>query len=370
MTLYCEHCNASFQTNAKLYAHKATAHPKPTLLLMNHDHGHTSTPNRRRPRSDSEHDNDLTIVDEVNEHRKRRKYNPESDDGLTIVDEADNDSNDDTDSGLVVVDEYKRPSRNYRKLYKDCLNDGRNMKVAFERKKESLISAHNEEMREKIEQLQSKHERQLAEIAADHVNEINKMKKNAESIFSNEMKDLRKTNFDLENEIEQLKEAMKNLIEENSKQDRRHEQEKNNFEKMCAEKIKSIKERYESMQGDNSHLEPLLKAIFNCTTMDEIFKIQKLIESHQFDELIQNHLSTLQNLFLALSYGVLPICQPQADTISREQRKLINDLETASDSSAKKIIKDKRNQVVNLFAIIKESIKLARNSYNRYTSAQ
>ena len=100
--------------------------------------------------------------------------------------------------------------------------------------------------------------------------------------------------------------------------------------------------------------------------MEEIFEIQKLVRNHQLDLLIQRHLKTLQKLFLSLSYGVLPICQPQRDQVTDSQRQLVERIQSASRNTAKRIIKENRNEVVNLFTIINDSLKLARDSFNRF----
>jgi hypothetical protein len=120
------------------------------------------------------------------------------------------------------------------------------------------------------------------------------------------------------------------------------------------------------MQEDNEDLSSLSKAIFNCTTMEEIFEIQKLVNNYELDKVIQNHLPTLQNMFLSLSYGILPICQPQRDQVSDNQREVVERIQTASPQTAKRILQQNRSDIVNLFTIIKKSIKLARDSYNRY----
>ncbi len=131
-------------------------------------------------------------------------------------------------------------------------------------------------------------------------------------------------------------------------------------------KLKLLNDQIKSLQADDANLNSLTKAIFNCTTMEEIYEIQRLVKNHQIDVVVQNHLPTLQNLFLSLSYGILPICQPQREKVSDEQREIVEKIQTASRQNAKKLIKEKRAQVVNLFTIIDESLKLARNTYNRY----
>ena len=65
------------------------------------------------------------------------------------------------------------------------------------------------------------------------------------------------------------------------------------------------------------------EAIFNCTTLGEIFEIENLIKSQRINELQDRHYKTLKNICLSLSYGILPICQPQRNTITESQRKLV-----------------------------------------------
>ena len=71
-------------------------------------------------------------------------------------------------------------------------------------------------------------------------------------------------------------------------------------------------------------------------------------------------------MFLSLSYGILPICQPQRDTITDSQRELVGKIQNSSLNITKKLLKDNREEVANLFSIIEDSLNLARNSFNRY----
>lgn len=69
-------------------------------------------------------------------------------------------------------------------------------------------------------------------------------------------------------------------------------------------KIGMLDKILKSEQEDDDYLTPLAGAIFNCTTMEEIFEIKNLIESYKVNELTEKHYKTLQNMFLSLSYGV------------------------------------------------------------------
>ena len=56
------------------------------------------------------------------------------------------------------------------------------------------------------------------------------------------------------------------------------------------------------LQSEQDYLTPLAGAIFNCTTMEEIFEIKNLIESYKVNELTDKHYKILQNMFLSLTY--------------------------------------------------------------------
>ena len=71
-------------------------------------------------------------------------------------------------------------------------------------------------------------------------------------------------------------------------------------------------------------------------------------------------------MFLSLSYRVLPICQPQRDTITDSQRELVGKIQNSSFNIAKGILKENREEIANLFSIIEYSLNLARNSFNPY----
>ena len=64
--------------------------------------------------------------------------------------------------------------------------------------------------------------------------------------------------------------------------------------------------------------------------MEEIFEIKNLIEIYRVNKLTNKHYKTLQNMFLSLSYGILPICQCQRDTIADSQRELVGKIQNSS----------------------------------------
>ena len=160
-------------------------------------------------------------------------------------------------------------------------------------------------------------------------------------------------------EIDNLTERFEDGMKEKDK-------EKEAMEKDLKAKIEMLNKLLQKEQEDEDYLTPLARAIFNCTTMEEIFEIKNLIETYKVNELTQKHYNTLQNMFLSLSYGVLPICQPQRDTITDSQRALVGEIQNSSFNTVKGILNENRKEIANLFTIIEDSLKLARNSFNRY----
>ena len=138
------------------------------------------------------------------------------------------------------------------------------------------------------------------------------------------------------------------------------------MKKEFEEKIDFIIKHKKWEDEEEESITPLAKAIFNCTTIAEIFEIENLIKSQRINELQDRHYKSLQNIFLSLSYGILPICQPQRNTITESQRKLVEKIQGTSKSSAKKLVLENREKIANLFTIIEDSLVLARNSFNRY----
>ena len=129
----------------------------------------------------------------------------------------------------------------------------------------------------------------------------------------------------------------------------------------------SLYKKIEALENDDrAGLKPIEEAIFNEPIMAEIIKIEKLASKYKFDEIINDHLETLQKLFMALSYGVIPVTQPQRSEITDFQRKLVEDIEISDDAEAGNLIRENIQELANLFAIIEDSLKLARKSFHKF----
>lgn len=397
MNLQCDYCERRFPTNASLYLHKQTQHNPPNLLIMSHDHSNKKTtggledPNQPQIK-DPQLDDDLEIIDEykpnIPKKRKRspkddphygtrkRKLDDQLDDGLKVIDEYNDDGiNDDfkvvdeyiddgqEDENLKVIDEfdddgqddadlkivdqydYSRPDPNkklhYKRLYEDCIKSHKKQKSRFKKVLQSI---------------QRQHKNEKVKFLA----EIKKLKK----FHEQKMVDLE----DLKDKLcaDELNKAKQECEEKISEVDKKYKTIINDLELEFEDRIKKLNDHIKSIEEDDENLSSLAKAIFNCTTMEEIFEIQRLIKNHQLDVVVERHLKTLQNLFFSLSYGVLPICQPQRAKVTDNQKKLVEKIQGSSKTTAKRLIKENKDSITNLFTIIEDSIKLARNSYNRY----
>ena len=129
----------------------------------------------------------------------------------------------------------------------------------------------------------------------------------------------------------------------------------------------SLYRKMEALENDDkAGLEPIEEAIFNETIMTEISKIEKLASKHKFDEIINDHIETLQKMFMALSYGVIPVTKPQRSEITDFQRKLIEAIEKSDEYDAGDLIRENTRDLTNLFRIIEDSLKLAIKSFHKF----
>ena len=164
-------------------------------------------------------------------------------------------------------------------------------------------------------------------------------------------------------EFEERETQLKKELDEHKEN---HQGKINEIENHYQNQLKLLQEKIKSMEENKASFKPLSDAIFNCITIEEIFKIKKLVRNREFDELIKNHLDTLQKLFLSLSFGVIPICQPQRDVLTENQKKLIEKIETSAPSKARKLIIQNRSEIVAIFDIIDQSLELAAVTYDRF----
>jgi hypothetical protein len=380
MALQCNHCGKSYLTNAALYKHKTLAHPKPSLVLLNHVHKDMNEPPNsgvKRPADEdldkqakfrkTASDTPLAILPPPISGQVTKFKKPEEKPRDFEIkpkphshSKPDSQSSDNpvlpsqTDGGIAIASPKQinqipvSSDGDYKRKYEECV-----------REREYLNDRYNKE---------------VGKIRKDYESDLNNLKKKVQEC-EDRIKDMRDKHkrkvtdleFELEDKygdkIRQMQEYHEESIDDLKIQ---HKKELSEYERECYEKIELLNNQIQAIKDDEEDIGDLTKAIFNCTTMEEIFEIQRLIKNYKMDEVVQKHLPTLQNLLLSLSYGVLPLCQPQRSKVTDNQRSIVQRLQSASKNSAKNLLKEKQTDIINLFEIVKDSLKLARSSYNRF----
>ena len=330
----CEICGKSFSSLTDLYTHKLI-HKKQNNSLLLHSHKVDKMDDELEDSYDRSHKKVVKRkrVDSDLEDHGVKRYRGES------------------DSGLEEIDSYVRPRRRKkkpkRKFIKPKSDSELDSTLEVVDSYDSKLEDYEKYCRDKLE------------------NQRRKYKKDLESKDSEISEIKRECGEDIINLKKQFKETEKDLTTEAASQKKHYDESIRELEDNYENKIQILKEKIKSME-EGADFKPLSDAIFNCTTIEEIFEIKKLVRNREFEQLIEKHLDTLQKLFLSLSYGVIPICQPQRDVLSDSQKKLIQKIETSSPSKAKTLIIQNRSEIINIFHIIEQSLELAIVSYDKF----
>lgn len=371
MDLKCEHCGKEFNTNTGLYNHKEKVHKTPRVVLVSHNHqnniptnGKRSFPNEddtRNPkkRKNEQLDDGLQVIDEYNNNVRIPKKDDQQDDELQVIDEyhhiSDSEgSMQDSSNDISDREEERLPlptsNSNYKKLYEKCIQNHKKMRLHFKKKMNMLKRGERAKLKQKLDYMISKRNEEITEM---------------KDRFRKQMKDFEQSkNIECNDRISKLDTEHQDIVRQLNSE---HKEGMDGLENECEKKIKHFQDLIKDLQDDDTDFTRLSNAIFNCTTIEEIFEIQHLIKNHQLNELTQNHLKTIQNLLLSLSYGIIPICDSQRQAISQSQRQLVDKIQRSSASTAKKLMKEGRKDFVNLFTIINGSLKLVRDSFNQYS---
>lgn len=352
----CEFCGESFPNITELYKHKLMH--KQNLLLHTHG-GKDVIPYRGTVGEEKMEYREGPPNLEYREDLPKIKYHGETEVAPFVGKrkrDLDSDSEDEYEtkryrkdlvpiegrSGLEVVPYVKpRKKKPKRKFIKPRSEDDSDLE---DRKIKKYITKFEREYEEELQDQKQIYKKQLTR----REDEIEKFKKQCKEYIASKEKEI----LDLQKKNKKELEEQKDMIEET--------------EKHYKDQVKLLSEKIKSLEAEDASFKSLSDVIFNCITIEEIFKIRKLVRNREFEELIEKHLGTLQKLFLSLSYGVIPICQPQRDVISDSQKKLIEKIETSTPSKAKSIIMQNRSDIVNIFEIIDQSLELATTSYDKF----
>ena len=334
-------------------------HKTPSVVLVNHEHKSNKRKrswfddgpiDSKRKHIATEEDDEPDVKDENNRDEELdsdlevvSNYDDEDDDNLKVIDEYSDD--DDNENSKII------PSKqNYRILYKKCQSRYKQLRSRCTEQINKLKRKHKKEMKQRLGELKSEHNEKMSILKTKHERGMLDLEELKDAVCDDRIRDVKK----------QKEAEMNKMISEHLAQVSKMEEE-------CEAKIKILNDHIKSLQEDDENYDSLSNLIFNCTTMEEIFEIQRLIQNHRLDLVVQNHLKTLQKLFLGLSYGIIPICDPQRKRITRSQRDLIEKIQNSSVSAAKRHVNEKGNEIVNLFSIIKDSLELVRDNFNRYS---
>ena len=355
----CEFCDENFPNITELYKHKYKMHQH-SIVLHNHKKAQSTKPmgEYRNDPPKVEYKNSMDAVEYRNNLpkveyketavKRKRDLDSDSDDIYTAKRFRDDSDSEYRATGLEVVPYVKprkkkpKTKRKFIKAKSDGESDLENKRIEKYRAKiERVYKDGLSDQKEKYEDKMSKRE-----------DELDLIKKQCEEHIANREKEFIEKQNDLKKDLEEHKENYQGIMSE--------------MEDHYQNQIKILNEKIKATEENDASFKPLSDAIFNCITIEEIFKIKKLVRNREFEELIKNHLDTLQKLFLSLSYGVIPICQPQRDVMSDSQKNLIKKIETSTPSKAKTIIMQNRSDIVNIFDIIDQSLELATVAYDRF----
>ena len=351
MAYECEHCGKVFNTNAGLYTHKEKYHKAPTVVLVNHDEHKPSTSVEYPVTPRSTHtdtpssDDDLEIsFDEPQPSRKRK---------VIDVDDSDVGDGDNDDVWRIkkrkydVIPNPATPRNNtndgYKKMYFKCLKQSKKLQSEHKKFKQKY-----EKVKRDCEDEILQYRERLEKINEEHRNYTNGIEEECRKKLETINDEHRKYSIGIEEEYQKRLQAL---------------------ESDCENKIKDLNEYITDLKNNEyANFNSLSKIIFNCVTIEEIFKIRNLIHTQQIGELLNNHMKTLQNIMLGLTVGVIPICNPQRTSITDEQRALVEYIQNAPASAAKRKIQHNRARFSNLWSIVDDSLKLVCETYNRYGS--
>ena len=430
----CEFCGKTFEKLSQLYMHKQShtpsllfhQHPHPAFgmdtkqiaLKRQREDDNSPTANKLQVISKLSDDSDFEPSSYNKGKSLKRKRRSDDEDPVPVIKKL---REKDTISSGFEIKPYDRNEKKIRrgKVKKDK-NKGRKFKKVFDTDEKELelpldIANPTEELRgstlKTVDIFNPDYEKEDEREKQDTRREIKNLKnkftdmikderEDCEDMIEEEREKCRDTLLNVKNQhkakVANMKEGYKDELIENEKkcnemilqrdkvykvqidnmnekfEDEMKEKDKEfeAMEKDFRRKIDMLNKHLRSEQEDEDYLTPLAHAIFNCTTIEEIFEIKNLIESYRVNELTNKHYKTLQNMFLSLSYGVLPICQPQRDTITDSQRELVGKIQNSSFNTAKEVLKENREEIANLFSIIEDSLNLAINSFNRYVIRQ
>ena len=366
MTYTCEQCNAAFSSNFTLYNHKISNHG-PVVGIVTKSAPEPPRVNKvadnpeRYKRYRSEHN-------DPNPSKYRKVYEGDQEDK---GEKRSRSENSEEDAPLIKKRKtysqgVKRKGKNYGwppSKYRKVQNQGQK----HDRFSSSDDSSAPESKYRKIEQRGTK--RYYSSDSDDDVEPSPKYKKK----FQQGLKRQRQYDSDDEfpakysrihsddPEVLTLKRLLANTRRRNTILGKQN--------KECEERIKELQRQIDEVQNyeGDYELTDTINSVINDVTIHEFNKIRELMERDNIDALLRSskHVSNLKKLFLGLSWGIVPITAPQRIVLSDLEKNLIRNLKDATNDDVRKQIRANKQAFIHLFEVIKDSIELVVNSYNR-----
>ena len=160
--------------------------------------------------------------------------------------------------------------------------------------------------------------------------------------------------------ITELKRLLKEARRENTDMSKKN--------KECEEQIRELKMQIDEVQNTDGDFElnDTINSVINDVSISEFNRIRELMDKGNLTAVLRSnkHVSALRKLFLALSWGIVPITAPQRIRLSENEKNLIKRLKDASVDEVRRFIRVNKSVFINLFKVIKNSIELVVNSYN------
>ena len=136
-------------------------------------------------------------------------------------------------------------------------------------------------------------------------------------------------------------------------------------------KIAVLKDQLKECEefGESEYdLTKISKSVYNSVTIGEFNRLRNLIANNQIDALLRGrkNLLALQKMASGLTYGVIPITNPQRIALTANEKNLVKNIETATIDNVRNNIRRNLPVFLKLFSTIEDSLKLVAKSFMKY----
>ena len=122
----------------------------------------------------------------------------------------------------------------------------------------------------------------------------------------------------------------------------------------------------EVTSNDDKKMVSITKQLFTLSSIKKVIEIQKLFKENKFDETVSKDVKMLVFVLSALSYGAIPVCQPQRDTVTDLQREIVDKLINSPVKVIKQVILDHKTEICRLFKTINSSLTFVIESFKQF----